>query len=57
MPAKIVLRLTEAEVNLIDRQSGRLIWNVKRSATWEDTLEDEIVDQLKKDRERSALNQ
>jgi hypothetical protein len=57
VPAKIVLRLTEAEVNLIDRQSGRLIWNVKRSATWEDTLEDEIVDQLKKDRERSALNQ
>lgn len=34
VPAKLVLRLTEAEVNLIDRQSGRLIWNVKRSATW-----------------------
>jgi hypothetical protein len=57
VPAKLVLRVTETEVNLIDRQSGRLIWNVKRSATWEDTLADQIVDQLKKDRERSALGQ
>ena len=57
VPAKLVLRVTEVEGNLIDRQSGRLIWNVKRSATWEDTLADQIVDQLKKDRERSALGQ
>lgn len=53
VPAKVVVRVIDSQVRLVDRHSQRLIWSTKKSTSWVDRLADEIIDQLKKDRERS----
>jgi hypothetical protein len=55
VPAKVVVRLFDAQVRLVDRHSQKLIWSTKKSTSW-DSMADDIIDQLKKDRERSASN-
>ena len=56
VPAKVVVRVIEARVRLVDRHTKKLIWSTKKSTSWDNRLADEIVDQLKKDRERSLSN-
>jgi len=56
VPAKVVVRRIDAQVRLVDRRSQQLIWSTKKSATSDSGLADEIVDQLKRDRERSVSN-
>jgi len=56
VPAKVAVRRTDAQVRLVDRRSQQLIWSTKKSTTSDSGLADEIVDQLKKDRERSVSN-
>jgi len=56
IPAKVVVRRMDAQVRLVDRRSQALIWSIKKSATSDGGLADEIVDQLKRDRERSVSN-
>lgn len=56
VPAKVVVRVIDAQVQLVDRHTQRLIWSTKKSASWGDRLADDIIDQLKKDRERSIHN-
>ncbi|HVO63808.1 MAG TPA: hypothetical protein VMT53_22990 [Terriglobales bacterium] len=56
VPSKVVVRITQAEVSLVDRHSQRLIWSMRSSAVWDSQLVDEIVNRLKEDRARSARN-
>lgn len=56
IPGKAVLRQIDTQVRLVDRSSGRLVWSTRKSGTWGATLADDIVDQLKKDRDRSLLH-
>ena len=56
VPAKVVVRVIDAQVRLVDRHSQKLIWSTKKSTSWDNRLADDIVDQLKKDRERSVKN-
>ena len=53
IPAKVVVKVIDAQVRLVDRHSQKLIWSTKKSTSWENTLVDDIFDQLKRDRERS----
>ena len=53
IPAKVVVKVIDAQVRLVERHSQKLIWSTKKSAAWDSTLADDIVDQLKKDRQRS----
>ena len=53
VPAKVVVRMIDAQVRLVDRHSQKLIWSTKKSTSLDSKLADDIVDQLKKDRERS----
>jgi len=56
LPAKVVLWRTIAEANLVDRRSQRLIWKTAKTATYDTTgLADDIMEQLKKDWRKSAL--
>ncbi len=55
VPAKVSIRLTIAEVTLVDRRSQRPIWRTTKSATFNTTrLADEVIEQLKKDWRKSA---
>ena len=54
--AKVVVKVIDAQVRLVDRHSQKLIWSTKKSTSWDDRLVDDIIDQLKKDRERSFSN-
>jgi len=54
--AKVVVKVIDAQVRLVDRHSQKLIWSTRKSTTWDNRLADEIIDQLKKDRERSFNN-
>ena len=55
VPAKVVLRLTIADIALIDHHSRKLIWRTNKStALGAAKLADDIVEQLKKDRGKSA---
>lgn len=56
VPAKVVVRVIDAQVQLVDRHTQRLIWSTKKSTSWGYRLADDIIDQLKKDRERSIHN-
>ena len=53
IPAKVVVKMIDAQVRLVDRHSQKLIWSTKKSTSWENTLVDDIFDQLKRDREKS----
>jgi hypothetical protein len=54
--AKVVVKVFDAQVRLVDRHSQKLIWSTKKSTSWDDKLADDIVDQLKRDREKSFNN-
>ena len=54
VPAKVAVRRLDAQVRLVDRRSQQLIWSTKKSTTSNSELADEIVGQLKKDREQSV---
>jgi hypothetical protein len=54
--AKVVVKVLDAQVRLVDRHSQKLIWSTKKSTSWDNRLVDDIVDQLKRDRERSFSN-
>ena len=55
VPAKVVVRLTIAEVTLVDRRSQKLIWKTTKSTTFDSNgLADEVIEQLKKDRRKLA---
>jgi hypothetical protein len=56
VPAKVVVKVIDAQVRLVDRHTQRLIWSTKKSTSWDNRLADDIIDQLKKDRERSFIN-
>jgi len=56
VPAKVVVRMIDAQVRLVDRHSQKLIWSTKKTTSGDSKLADDIVDQLKKDRERSISN-
>ena len=56
VPAKVVVRMIDAQVRLMDRRSQKLIWSTKKSTSGDSKLAGDIVDQLKKDRERSIRN-
>jgi len=54
--AKVVVKVIDAQVRLVDRHSQKLIWSTKKSTSWDDRLVDDIIDQLKRDREKSFSN-
>lgn len=55
VPAKVSIRLTIAEVALVDRRSQKPIWRTTKSVTFDTTrLADEVIEQLKKDWRKSA---
>lgn len=56
VPAKVVVRVIDAQVRLVDRHTQKLIWSTKKSTSWDNRLADDIIDQLKRDRERSVNN-
>jgi hypothetical protein len=56
VPAKIVIKVIDAQVRLVDRHSQKLIWSTKKSTSWDNRLVDDIIDQLKRDREKSFSN-
>jgi len=49
----MVAWLNETNVRLVDRHTQKLIWSTKKSKSWDDRLADDIVEQLKRDREKS----
>ena len=51
--AKVVVKVLDAQVRLIDRRTQKLIWSTKKSTSWDNRLADDIVEQLKRDREKS----
>jgi hypothetical protein len=53
VPAKVVVRVIDADVRLVDRHTQKLIWSTKKSTSWDNRLADDIVEQLKRDREKS----
>jgi hypothetical protein len=53
VPAKVFVRVIDADVRLVDRHTQKLIWSTKKSTSWDDRLADDIFEQLKADRERS----
>ena len=54
VPAKVLVKVIDANVRLVDRHTQKLIWSTKKSTSWDDRLADDIVEQLKKDREKSS---
>ena len=55
VPAKAVVRLTIAEVTLVDRRTQRPIWKTTKSAAFDKAiLADDIMEQLKHDWKKSA---
>jgi len=55
VPAKVVVRITIAEVTLVDRRSQKPIWETKKSAAFDKTIvADDIMEQLKQDWRKSA---
>jgi hypothetical protein len=55
VPAKVVVRVTTAQVTLVDRRSQKPIWKTTKSAAFDTTrLADEVIEQLKKDWRKSA---
>ena len=55
VPAKVVLRLTIADISLVDRHSRKLIWRTNKSTTLGTArLADDIIEQMKKDWRKSA---
>jgi hypothetical protein len=55
LPSKVVLRLTTADITLIDRQSRKLIWRTSKSTSFDIAkLADDVIDQLKKDWRKSG---
>ncbi len=55
VPAKVVVRLTSAEVTLVDRRSQKPIWRTKKFAAFDKTIvADDIMEQLKQDWRKSA---
>ncbi|MBZ5683390.1 MAG: hypothetical protein LAP86_00015 [Acidobacteriia bacterium] len=56
VPAKVVIKVIDAHVRLVDRHSQKLIWSTKKSTSWDNRLVDDIIDQLKRDREKSFSN-
>ena len=53
IPAKVVVKMIDAQVRLVDRHSQKLIWSTKKSTSWDNRLADVIVEQLRRDREKS----
>ena len=53
VPAKVVVRVIDAQVRLVDRHTQKLIWSTKKSTSWDNRLADVIVEQLRRDREKS----
>ena len=53
MPAKVVVKVIDADVRLVDRHTQKLIWSTKKSTSWDNRLADVIVEQLRRDREKS----
>lgn len=56
VPAKVPVKVIDAQVRLVDRHTQKLIWSTKKSTSWDDRLADDVIDQLKKDRGRSFSN-
>jgi hypothetical protein len=56
VPAKVAIEVIDAQGRLLDRHSQKLIWSTKKSTSWHDRLADEIIDQLKRGREKSFSN-
>ena len=55
VPAKAIVRITTAEVTLVDRRSQKPIWRTTKSEAFDTTrLADELIEQLKKDWRKSA---
>jgi hypothetical protein len=55
VPAKVVVRLTIAEVTLLDRRSQKPIWRTTKSSPFDmNRLADDIMEQLKQDWRKSA---
>ena len=55
VPAKVVVRITTAEVALVDRRSQKPIWKTKKSSPFDaNSLSDDIMGQLKQDWRKSA---
>lgn len=55
VPAKVVVRLTTAEVTLVDRRTQKPIWKSTKSGAFDtNRLADDILEQLKKDWRKSA---
>jgi len=53
VPARVLVRVIDANVRLVDRHTQKLIWSTRKSTSWDDKLADDIVEQLKRDREKS----
>ena len=43
--AKVVVKVIDAQVRLVDRHTQRLIWSTKKSTSWDNRLADEIIDE------------
>jgi len=57
VPAKVLVRLTIAEVALVDRHSQKLIWRTTKSSPFDtNRLADDIMEQLKQDWRKSAVD-
>ncbi len=55
VPAKVVVRLTMAEVTLVDRRTQKPIWRTTKSSPFDaNRLADDIMEQLKQDWRKSA---
>lgn len=55
VPAKMPMRVTTAEVTLIDRRTQRLIWRTSKSTALDSTaLVQLIIEQLKEDHRKAA---
>ena len=55
VPSKVAVRLTLAEVTLVDRRSQKPVWRTTKSSPFDtNRLADDIVEQLKHDWRKSA---
>lgn len=56
IPAKVILRLTIADITLLDRHSRKVIWRTRKSTPFGVArLADDITEQLKEDWRKSAI--
>ncbi len=53
VPAKTVVRRVTANVRLVDRHTQKVIWTTRKTTTWDNALAEDIVNQLKRDREKA----